>query len=74
MDWETQLIFIYVNVCDYFVQDKEKLFLRISPNSRPIFTDEEAITILIYGIINLRSDTKNIHKFAINHLKEYNAP
>ncbi len=71
MDWQNQLIFIYVNVCEYFAQDKERYLIRISPNSNPLFTDEEAITIFIYGIISIRSDVKNIHKFAYNHLKEW---
>ncbi len=71
MHWETQLIFIYLNVCEFFTQDNQDDILRISPNSKPNFTDQEAITIFIYGIINLRSDIKNIHKFTTNHLKEY---
>lgn len=71
MDWETQLIFVYVSVCNFFEQDKEKFVLRNTPNSKPVFTDEEAITVLIYGIIALKSDIKSIHKFAENHLKEF---
>ena len=71
MDWETQLIFIYDSVCKYFKQDKENHLLRISPNSNPIFTDEEAITIFIYGTLSIKNDIKTIHKFFSNHLKNW---
>lgn len=71
MDWQNQLIFVYVNVCEYFAQDTERSVLRISPNSKPTFTDEEAITIFIYGIMVKRPDIKNIHKFTSEHLKEW---
>lgn len=71
MDWETQLISVYLNVCEYFLQDREKSLLRLSPNSNPKFTDEEAISVFIFGKMKVRSDVKSIHKFAFNHLKEW---
>lgn len=71
MDWQNQLIFIYINVCEYFAQDQENRVLRISPNSKPIFTDEEAITIFIFGIIQTQSNVKKIHMYTQNHLKNW---
>ena len=43
----------------------------MSNNANPEFTDEELITIFIYGIIKRRFNLKDIYNLANNHLKEW---
>jgi hypothetical protein len=71
MDWQNQLIFVYLTACEYFSQRPTSEILRISPNSNPIFTDEEAITAYIFGIISSKRNVKQIHYFLKSHLKEW---
>lgn len=42
-----------------------------SPNSNPLFTDEESITIYIFGILTNLRTVKSIHNFAQNFLNEW---
>ena len=44
---------------------------RMSNNSNPKFTDEELLTIFIYGIMQRRFDLKDIYNYAHNHLMEW---
>jgi len=70
MDWQSQLITVYLTTCNFFSQLSSKTFLKISPNSNPLFTDEETITIYIFGILN---DLKNV-KSIFNFTKKYLSP
>jgi hypothetical protein len=63
MDWQNQLIKIYLTTCNFFSQLSPHAFLKISPNSNPLFTDEEVITIYIFGILNGLKNVKSIFKF-----------
>ncbi len=71
MDWEVQLIFVYLTVCDFFSQATAKEKLRKSPNATPNFTDEEVFTIYIFGIISGYRTIKHMHQFAYVHLKQW---
>ena len=71
MDWQNQLIKIYLTICEFFSQLSSKVFLKISPNSNPLFTDEETITIYIYGILNGQKNVKSIFNFTKNFLSEW---
>jgi len=44
---------------------------RLSNNSRPEFTDEETMTIYIWGVMNGLSEQKAIHDFIRNHYNEW---
>lgn len=71
MDWQNQLIFVYLTVCEYFSQRPVSEILRISPNSNPNFTDEEALTAYVYGIISSKKNVKQIHTHFESHLKTW---
>ena len=68
MDWEAQLIFVYLTVCHFFMQDPRRKKIRNSPNNILIFTDEEVIAIYIFGILSGHRTVKNIHKFTYCHI------
>jgi hypothetical protein len=44
---------------------------RMSNNSSPIFTDEEVITIFLWGIMQHRTTIKDIYNYTNNHLREW---
>lgn len=72
MDWQTRLVTVYVMVCDIFDQDGFRHYLqRMSNNKNTTLTDEEVLTILLFGIMSHRSNIKSIHSFAVNHLEEW---
>jgi hypothetical protein len=71
MDWQNQLITVYLTTCDFFSQLSTKIFLRISPNSNPLFTDEEVITIYIFGILSGLKNNKLIYDFTKNFLSRW---
>ncbi len=57
MDWQNKFITVYITSCKFFSQLSHYIFLKISPNSNPSFTDEETVTIYIFEILN---EFKNI--------------
>jgi hypothetical protein len=71
MEWQSQLITVYLTSCDFFSQLSPYVFLKISPNSSPAFTDEEAITIYIFGILQNLTSVKSIHYFTKNFLPDW---
>ncbi|BBH52236.1 IS982 family transposase [Fluviispira sanaruensis] len=71
MDWQSQLIKIYLTICNFFSQLSPHTFLKISPNSNPLFTDEEVITIYIFGILNGLKNVKSIFKYIKNFLFDW---
>jgi len=71
MDWEAQLILIYLTVCEFFMQEDIRHTIRKSPNASPIFTDEEVMTIYIFGILSGHRTNKQSHQFVYVHLKKW---
>lgn len=71
MNWQNQLIYVYLNVCEFFLQESPAQNLRISPNSNPIFTDQEVITVYVFGIMQGCTNIKKIHKYITEHLYEW---
>jgi len=43
----------------------------MSNNSSPVFTDEEVITIFLWGIMSHRTNIKNIYNYTNDHLREW---
>ena len=71
MDWQSQLINIYLTICKFFSQLSPYVFFKISPKSNPSFTDEEAISIYIFGILQNHKTVKSIHDFTKNFLANW---
>lgn len=71
MDLEAQLIFVYLTVCQFFLQDPSRKKLRKSPNTELNFTDEEVITIYIFGILHGFRNNKQIHQLIYVYWKSW---
>lgn len=71
MEWEARLIFVYVTVCDFFIQDSSRKKIRRSRNQSLNFTDEEVISIYIFGILHGFRTNKQIHQFIYVYWKAW---
>jgi|688.fasta_scaffold528871_1 hypothetical protein len=72
MDWQTRLVAVYVMVCDIFKQHGFSCCLeRMSNNKSVTMTDEEVLTIYLFGILSHRRTLKQIHSYAYDHLREW---
>ena len=68
--WQTNLIKLYCAVCDNS-STIEAVMQRLSNNFRPQFTDEECITVYLWGISQRRFEQKTIYEYTKNHLSEW---
>ena len=69
--WKEQLITLYCTVCQHYSSRVEHLVQRLSNNCCPQFTDEELITIFLWGIIQQQFEMKRIHRYTKMHLIEW---
>lgn len=71
MDWQDQLISLYLFVCKQY-QEKLKFYCeRITNYADLCFTDEEVLTIFLFGIFQKQKTLKSIYRYTRNHLSEY---
>ena len=68
--WQTNLIKLYCAVCDNS-STIEAVTQRQSNNFRPQFSDEECITLDLWGISQRRFEQKTIYGYTKNHLLEW---
>ena len=68
--WQTNLITLYCAVCENS-STIEAVMQRQSNNFRPQFTDEECITVYLWGISQRRFEQKAIYNYTKNHLLEW---
>jgi Transposase DDE domain len=71
MDWQSRLIGVYLKVCDLWDQGIWTACQRFSNNQRLIVTDEEILSIYIYGIMEGHKTVKSIHSFTSAFLVEW---
>jgi len=71
MDWQEQLIEIYLYTYKYYHNGLWTIVQRLSNNLNPKFTDEEVITIFLFGIIQKRFEVKDIYNYTKNHLHDW---
>lgn len=71
MDWETRLITLYVFICEQFQKDLWLHCQRFTNNARPRFTDEEVITVFLFGIMQRRFELKSCYGYAVDHLSDW---
>jgi len=64
---DLQIIQLYCTVCEYYRNILVAEVQRLSNNFRPKFTDEECITIYLFGIAEGKFDVKAVYDF----IKEY---
>ena len=68
--WTTKLITLYCAVCDNH-STIEAVMQRQSNNFRPQFSDEECITVYLWGISQRRFEQTTIYNYTKNHLLEW---
>ena len=68
--WQTNLITLYCAVSDNS-STIEAVMQRQSNNSRPQFSDEECVTVYLWGISQRRFEQKAIYNYTKNHLLEW---
>lgn len=68
---EIQLIQLYLLVCHVYDTQPETCFQRWSNNSRPVFTDQELVTIYLFGHLQGRFEKKAIHKLINDYWREF---
>lgn len=64
MDWQAQLITLYLEVCKFWQEGGWAQVQRFAPYADLSFTDEEVITIYLFGIMDKRRQIKDIHRHA----------
>ena len=70
MKWELQLVALYCTVSDNH-STIESTTQRQSNNFRPKFTDEECITVYLWGIMKRRFELRAIYDYTKDHLSEW---
>src|SRR5437016_3824137 len=68
---EIQLIQLYVLVCQIYDTRSDTCFQRLSNNSQPVFTDQELVTIYLFGHLQGRFEKKAIHKLIDHYWRHY---
>ena len=72
MDWQDKLIHLYVYICQQY--DQKHLWFyteRMSNNDTPTFTDEEVLTIYLFGIMQQHTQIKAIYTYTKDHLSDW---
>lgn len=70
-DWKNTLIRVYLFVCRRWSSGLCATCQRQSNNSNPDFTDEEVLTIYLFGLTRKRETIKDIHEYAEDHFSEW---
>lgn len=71
MDWQEQLIALYLFVCKHYQGDLSPYCQRFATFADLRFSDEEVITLYLYGIIEGYRTIKSIHHYANKHLQDW---
>lgn len=71
MDWQIRLIVLYTFICDQFHNELWIHCQRFTNNNTPDFTDEEVITIFLYGIMQRRFEIRSIYTYTADHLADW---
>jgi len=74
MDWQDQLIQIFMFIDDIYESHLSFHTQRLNKNVASMqlsFSDSEAMTIYIYGILRKNKDVKSIYHYAKDHLIEW---
>jgi Transposase DDE domain len=71
MDWQSQLISIYLTVFESWRKGPCHVVQRQSNNSKPFLTDEEVVTIFFFGILQGRGTIREIYDYADQHFRDW---
>jgi hypothetical protein len=68
MNWEWELINVYLYICQQYKNHMLNECQRMSNNSEPEFSDEEVISVYLFGIIEKQWTIKDIYDYTRKHL------
>jgi len=68
---ENQLIQLYLLVCHLYDTRSATCFQRLSNNSKPQFTDQELVTVYLFGHLQGRSEKKAMHKLIDQYWRHF---
>ncbi|MCS4194751.1 hypothetical protein GGP50_002988 [Salinibacter ruber] len=71
MDTASTLIRIYLFICSRYRGRLAAAAQRQSNNDQPEFTDEEVLTIYVFGLIKKRTTISEIHRYVDEHFSEW---
>ena len=71
MEKEIKLIKLYCTICHYYNTTIVTEIQRLSNNFCPKFTDEECITIYLWGISNQKYEMKAMYEFICDYWREW---
>jgi hypothetical protein len=71
MEKEIKLIKLYCQICQYYDNILVAEMQRLSNNFSPQFSDEECITVHLWGIANEKYETKSVHEFIVDYWSEW---
>src|SRR3546814_554775 len=71
MDWQEQLISVYLMICKEYEKKLSGYIIRISNHSNMSFTDDEVMTIYMFGVMSGYSEVKDIYRYTARHLHEW---
>jgi uncharacterized protein YbaR (Trm112 family) len=71
MDAQHTLVRIYLFVCQRWRSRLQAIAQRQSNNSQPTFTDEEVLTVYLFGLIKKRKTITEIYDYIADHFSEW---
>ena len=71
MDYQRTLIWIYLFICRRYRGRLAAVAQRQSNNSDPAFSDEEVLTIYVFGLIKKRTTISEIHEYIQDHFSDW---
>ena len=71
MDAQHTLVRIYLFVCQRYRRRLRAAAQRQSNNSQPDFTDEEVLTVYLFGLIKKRRTITEIYDYIADHFSEW---
>lgn len=70
MNWQDRLIAIYLYVCKHYQQNLW-IYSQIMSNHADLsFSDEEVITLFLFGVMDKHREIKSIYEYADRHLRD----
>ena len=69
--WQLELTTLYCNVCEEYHNRLAGVAQRLSNNFRPQFTDEECITVYLWGIMQRKFTVKAVYEYTQMHLMDW---
>ncbi len=71
MNWQDQLISLYLFICKHYQQDLRNYCQRMTNFADLSFSDEEVMCIYLHGVMQGYRTLKLIHQYADRHLRSW---